>query len=188
MYDPPEPGNWDELYAHVNGAESRRTRLERKRAEEALALEQFEQWRSSAIDRVMGDLKRLAEARAEEFRERTGRDLEVAYPAVPRVVGFGGAPEVRFLRLQLGGAVVHVYTSHAPGSLTHVHLLPSRQSSLRNNERLISEPGAFIVRKGEDGYELRYQRGDPEGHSSQAMSLDTLLFRAFRLLVRWSDD
>jgi hypothetical protein len=75
-----------------------------------------------------------------------------------------------------------------PGSLTHVHLLPSRGSSLKNNQRLVSEPGAFIVRSQSDRYELRYQRGDPEGRAAELMTLDTLLFRAFRLLVQWSSD
>ena len=40
----------------------------------------------------------------------------------------------------------------------------------------------------DDGYELRFQRGDPEGRPSQTMPLDTLVFRAFRLLVEWSSD
>jgi hypothetical protein len=183
-----EPATWEQLFEQVNGEESRRSFVERRLAEEAEALEQFEAWRREAIERLMQELKSGAETRARQFLEQTGLSLEVAYPLSPQIPAPPGGPEVKFLRLALGNALVHVYTSHMPGSLTHVHLLPSRSSSLRKNERLVSEPGAFIVRKGENGFELRYQRGDPEGHSSQVMHLDVLLFRAFRLLVHWSAD
>lgn len=182
-----EPGTWEELYHQVNGEESRRSARVRKLLEEQRALEQFEAWRSAAIDRLLTDLKHGAEMRAADFLEHTGLELKVATPIGARVAVPNG-PEVRFLRLELGNALVHLYTSHVPGSLTHVHLLPSRGTSLRNNERLVSEPGAFIVRASDGSYELRYQRGDPEGRAAEVMSLDTLLFRAFRLLVQWSSE
>lgn len=148
----------------------------------------FEQWRSSAIERLFDSLKSAAEARAKDFFAHTGLELELAYPIAPRVTLPNDGPEVRFMKLGLGSALVHIYTSHMPGSLTHIHLLPSRTTSLRNNERLVSEPGAFIVRTAHDGFELRFQRGDPEGRPSQVMPLDTLVFRTFRLLVAWSSD
>lgn len=185
--DAEEPLTWEELYEQVNGVESRRSQAVRQLSKEAEALEMFEVWRGAAIDRLMDDLRCRAQARAREFRDRTGLTLEVTYPAGPHVTPLSG-PEVRFLRLGLGNALVHIYTSHAPGSPTHIHLLPSRSASLRNNERLISEPGAFIVRRADDSYELRYQRSDPEGHPSQTMAVDELLFRAFRLLARWNSD
>jgi hypothetical protein len=182
-----EPETWEELYTQVNGEESRRSARVRQLLQEQQALEQFEAWRSRAIDQLMNDLREGAESRAEDFLEHTGLELRVATPHTARVTVPNG-PEVRFLRLELGNALVHVYTSHVPGSLTHVHLLPSRGTSIRNNERLVSEPGAFIVRTQGEGYELRYQRGDPEGRAAEVMTLDTLLFRGFRLLVQWSGD
>lgn len=182
-----EPVTWEELYVQVNGEESRRSARVRQLLEEQRALERFEAWRTQAIDRLMQDLKAGAEARAQDFLSHTGLELKVTTPQGARVAVPNG-PEVRFLRLSLGNALVHLYTSHVPGSLTHIHLLPSRGTSLRNNERLVSEPGAFIVRRDDDGYELRYQRGDPEGVAAERMTLDTLLFRAFRLLVQWSSD
>lgn len=185
--DPYEPETWAELYVQVNGEESRRSARARQLAEEQRALEQFEAWRRRAIDQLMQDMMHAAQARAQDFVLHTGLELQVSYPTGARVAVPNG-PEVRFLRLGLGNALVHVYTSFVPGSLTHVHLLPSRTSSLRNNERLVSEPGAFIVRTADDGYELRHQRGDPDGAEASVMSLDTLLFRAFRLLVQWSSD
>lgn len=180
--------DWDDLYAHFNHQESRRNDVLRREAEEAAALLEFEEWCERAIQTLMEDICAGAQTRSREFEERTGHVLEVEYPSGTPIVGVRGGPEIRFLRMGLGSAQVHVYSSHARGGLTHIHLLPSRQNSLKHNERLVSEPGAFIVRRPDNRYELRFLRGDPEGPAGLPMSLETLLFRAFRLLVRWAED
>lgn len=182
-----EPKDWDELFARFNLVESRRSAELQRQVEEAEALREFEDWCQRALERLMQDLKRLALSRSAEFVQRTGQELLVQYPSGPTISASRGGPEIRFLKLGLASAQVHVYSSHARGGLTHIHLLPSRSTSLRENDRLVSEPGAFIVRRPDDEYELRFLRGDPEGPAGSAMPLDVLLFRAFRLLVRWAD-
>jgi hypothetical protein len=184
---PPSDG-WDALYTEFLDAESRRAERAKRQAEEQEALKEFESWSSHTIDNLMTDVKSIAEGRSREFLERTGRTLEVQYPSGPAIAGPNGDPEIRFLRLSLGSARVHVYTSHARGGTTHVHLLPSRGDSLQKNHRLVSEPGAFIVRAADDTYELRFLRGDPGGKTGSPMSLDMLMFKAFRLLVRLAED
>jgi hypothetical protein len=179
---------WTELYDEFLGAESRRAERAKRQAEEQEALREFEHWSTDTVDRLMADVKRIAEGRSREFLERTGHTLEVQYPSGPSIAGPSGDPEIRFLRLSLGSARVHVYSSHARGGTTHVHLLPSRGDSLQRNHRLVSEPGAFIVRGADDRYELRYLRGDPAGKTGAPMSLDTLMYKAFRLLVRLAED
>jgi hypothetical protein len=179
---------WNELYDEFLDSESRRVARAKRQAEEQEALREFEVWSAQTIENLMADVKRLAEGRSREFLERTGHTLEVQYPSGPSIAGPNGDPEIRFLRLSLGTARVHIYSSHARGGTTHVHLLPSRGDSLQKNHRLVSEPGAFIVRGAGDRYELRYLRGDPGGKTGAPMSLDTLMFKAFRLLVRLAED
>ncbi len=180
--------DWDQLYKHFNNVESRRSAELRRQVEEQEALREFEVWCSDAIERLMNDIKTAALARSEEFLRKTGHELTVQYPSGAPILAPSGGPEIRFLKLGLGDAQVHVYSSHAAGGLTHIHLLPSRTTSLKHNDRLVSEPGAFIVRRTDNQYELRFLRGDPEGVAGLPMSLDALLFRAFRLLVRWAQD
>ncbi len=182
-----QPNDWDELYAHYCGAENRRLEAEQRIAEELAALEDFEAWSRAATSRLMEDLQRQALTRSEHFRERTGHPLAVEYPSGPAIRVPDGGPEIRFLCLGLDEARVHIYSSHTLGGLIHVHLLPSRKNSLTHNQRLLSEPGAFLVRLPSDDYELRHLPGDPEGEAGTAMSLDALLFKAFRLLVHWAD-
>ncbi len=179
--------NWPELYEQLGSAEKRRAirELQRKADQEALA--EYERWSKRTVAAVMEDLARAAQTRANELLDATGKQLEVEYPSGPTVVGASGDAEIRFLRLSLGKACVHVYSSHARGSTTHIHLLPAFADSLKKNHRLVSEPGAFVVRRSDDLYELRYFRGDPAA-SHEAMTVDMLLYKALRLLVRCSED
>jgi hypothetical protein len=179
---------WDELYQRYSDAESRRDERQRKLAEERAALAEFEAWTRRATEQLMLDLATVARERSLAFLERTHHPLEVEYPSGPAISLPDGGPEIRFLRLSLGDARVHVYSSHTPGGLIHIHLLPSRRDSLQHNQRLLSEPGAFVVRLPDDSYELRFLAGDPEGVPRSPMSLDGLLFKAFRLLVYWAED
>lgn len=180
--------NWPELYEQLGSAEKRRAikELQRKADEEALA--EYERWSKRTVAAVMEDLARTAQTRGGELLEATGKRLEVEYPSGPTVVGALGDAEIRFLRLSLGKACVHVYSSHARGSTTHIHLLPAFTDSLKKNHRLVSEPGAFVVRRSDDQYELRYFRGDPHSGDAEAMTVDMLLYKALRLLVRCSED
>lgn len=182
------PHNWDELYEHFKGAESRRLEQAQRYAEELAALEDFEAWSRRATEQVMFDLRAEAQRRSKDFLVRTGHELAVEYPSGPPIQVPEGGPEIRFLCLSLGDARVHIYSSHTPGGLIHVHLLPSRKNSLSHNQRLLSEPGAFLVRLESDGYELRFLPGDPEGEAGSALPLDALLFKAFRLLVSWAEN
>ncbi len=182
-----QPHNWDELYAHYCGAENRRLEQERRYAEELAALEDFEAWSRVATGQLMEDLRQLALLRSEDFEQHTDHSLSVEYPSGPAIRVPDGGPEIRFLCLGLEEARVHIYSSHTPGGLIHVHLLPSRKNSLTHNQRLLSEPGAFMVRLPSNDYELRHLPGDPEGAPGTAMALDGLLFKAFRLLVHWAD-
>jgi hypothetical protein len=179
---------WNELYGEFMEAESRRRERAKRRAEEEDALREFEQWSSRTTERLMNDVKRIAEGRSREFLARTGHTLVVQYPSGPSISGPSGDPEIRFLRLSLGAARVHVYSSHARGGTTHIHLLPSRGDSLQRNHRLVSEPGAFLVRTSDENYELRFLRGDPADKSGSPMPLDLLMFKAFRLLIRIAED
>jgi hypothetical protein len=179
---------WERLYDEYTDAESRRAERQRKLDEEEAALQEFEGWTRGATEQLMRDLRTAAEERSETFLQRTGHTLQVEYPSGPTIALPEGGPEIRFLRLSLGEARVHVYSSHTPGGLVHIHLLPSRRDSLQHNQRLLSEPGAFVVRRADDGYELRFLNGDPEGVARSAMSADGLLFKAFRLLVHWAAD
>lgn len=179
--------NWGELYEQLGSAEKRRALRELQRKADQEALAEYERWAKRTIVAVMEDLARAARTRAEELLEATGKHLEVEYPSGPTVVGTSGDAEIRFLKLSLGKACVHVYSSHARGSTTHIHLLPAFTDSLKKNHRLVSEPGAFVVRRSDDQYELRYFRGDPNA-SNEAMSVDMLLYKALRLLVRCSED
>lgn len=178
---------WDELFELYNGTESRREDRIRRHAEELQALESFEAWAREATERLMRDLRQAAELRSQTFRARTGHLLAVEYPSGPPISISDGGPEIRFLCLALGAARVHIYSSHTPGGLIHVHLLPSRHDSLTHNQRLLSEPGAFLVRRDDDSYELRFLPGDTEGAEGTLMTLDALLFKAFRLLVYWAE-
>lgn len=179
--------NWPELYEQLGSAEKRRAirELQRKADQEALA--EYERWSKRTVAAVMEDLARAAQTRAAELLDATGKQLEVEYPSGPTVVGASGDAEIRFLRLSLGKACVHVYSSHARGSTTHIHLLPAFTDSLKKNHRLVSEPGAFVVRRSDDLYELRYFRGDPAA-TTEVMTVDMLLYKALRLLVRCSED
>jgi hypothetical protein len=183
----PRPNNWEQLYDHYRGAESRRREEELRHAEELQALEDFEAWSRSSTEQLMADLREAANQRSESFSTRTGHELSVEYPSGPPITVPEGGPEIRFLRLALGAARVHLYSSHTPGGLIHIHLLPSRQTSLSHNQRLLSEPGAFLVRLENNAYELRHLPGDPEGEQGTPMTLDGLLFKAFRLLVNWAE-
>ncbi len=182
-----EPINWNLLYQQYSGAESRRAEQERRLAEERAALEDFEAWSRRSTTQLMSDLCRVAEERSRAFLERTGHTLDVEFPSGPPISVPEGGPEIRFLCLKLEHARVHVYSSHTPGGLIHVHLLPSRQDSLTHNQRLLSEPGAFLVRQSDDSYELRHLSGDAEGAPGTPMSIDSLVFKAFRLLVHWAE-
>lgn len=179
---------WERLYDEYTDAESRRAERQRKLDEEEAALQEFEAWTRRSTDLLMHDLRTAAEERSEAFVQRTGHALQVEYPSGPAIALPEGGPEIRFLRLSLGDARVHIYSSHTPGGLVHIHLLPSRRDSLQHNQRLLSEPGGFVVRRADDGYELRFLNGDPEGVARSPMSVDGLLFKAFRLLVHWAAD
>ncbi len=181
------PLDWEELFEYYSGVESRRLAEERHYAEELAALEDFEAWSRRATEQVMEDLQRHAQERSEIFEERTGHSLSVEYPSGPAIQVPQDGPEIRFLSLTLGEARVHIYSSHTPGGLIHLHLLPSRRNSLSHNQRLLSEPGAFLVRLPDDSYELRYLQGDPDGQMGTRMPLDGLLFKAFRMLVQWAE-
>lgn len=183
-----DKNNWKLLYDYFVEAEKHREEIEKRRAEDEAALQEFEQWCQGAIELLMTDLKTHAEKRSQEFLKATGQQLLVQYPSGPPIIVPNRGPEIRFLRLALGNSQVHVYSSHAIGGVTHIHLLPSQVTSLRDNHRLVSEPGAFIVRKPDDSYELRHMRGDPSGEPGAPMSLDTLLYRAFRLLIAWVEE
>lgn len=179
--------NWPELYEQLGSAEKRRALRELQRKADQDALAEYERWATRSVATVMEDLARAAQLRASELLEATGKHLEVEYPSGPTVVGASGDAEIRFLKLSLGKACVHVYSSHARGSTTHIHLLPAFTDSLKKNHRLVSEPGAFVVRRPDDQYELRYFRGDPAA-TNDVMTVDLLLYKALRLLVRCSED
>lgn len=185
---PPAATNWPELYEQLGSAEKRRAMREMQRKADQEALAEYERWSKRTVAAVMEDMARAAQTRAAELLEATGKQLEVEYPSGPTVVGASGDAEIRFLRLSLGKACVHVYSSHARGSTTHIHLLPAFTDSLKKNHRLVSEPGAFVVRRPDDQYELRYLRGDPYAGNAEVMTMDMLLFKALRLLVRCTED
>jgi hypothetical protein len=185
---PPAATNWPELYEQLGSAEKRRALREMQRKADQEALAEYERWSKRTVAAVMEDMARAAQTRAAELLEATGKQLEVEYPSGPTVVGAAGDAEIRFLRMSLGKACVHVYSSHARGSTTHIHLLPAFTDSLKKNHRLVSEPGAFVVRRPDDQYELRYLRGDPYAGNAEVMTMDMLLFKALRLLVRCTED
>lgn len=185
---PPAATNWPELYEQLGSAEKRRAMREMQRKADQEALAEYERWSKRTVAAVMEDMARAAQTRAAELLEATGKQLEVEYPSGPTVVGAAGDAEIRFLRMSLGKACVHVYSSHARGSTTHIHLLPAFTDSLKKNHRLVSEPGAFVVRRPDDQYELRYLRGDPYAGNAEVMTMDMLLFKALRLLVRCTED
>jgi hypothetical protein len=176
------------LYEQLGSAEKRRALREMQRKADQEALAEYERWSKRTVAAVMEDMARAAQTRAAELLEATGKQLEVEYPSGPTVVGAAGDAEIRFLRMSLGKACVHVYSSHARGSTTHIHLLPAFTDSLKKNHRLVSEPGAFVVRRPDDQYELRYLRGDPYAGNAEVMTMDMLLFKALRLLVRCTED
>jgi hypothetical protein len=184
---PPVNANWRELYEQLGSAEKRRALRELQRKADQQALAEYERWAKRSIVEVMEDLAQAARLRAAELLEATGKQLDVEYPSGPTVVGASGDAEIRFLKLSLGKGCVHVYSSHARGSTTHIHLLPAFTDSLKKNHRLVSEPGAFVVRRSDDRYELRYFRGDPAA-TNEAMTVDLLLYKALRLLVRCAED
>lgn len=183
----PVNASWSELYEQLGSAEKRRALRELQRKADQEALAEYERWAKRTIVAVMEDLAHAARTRAAELLEATGKQLDVEYPSGPTVVGTSGDAEIRFLKLSLGKACVHVYSSHARGSTTHIHLLPAFTDSLKKNHRLVSEPGAFVVRRPDDRYELRYFRGDPAA-TNEAMTVDMLLYKALRLLVRCAED
>jgi hypothetical protein len=185
---PQANNNWGLLYDYFVEAEKHRDELKRKRQEDVAAIQEFEQWCQGAIDRLMNDLKHQALRRSEEFLAATGQTLEVQYPSGPPIMVPDQGPEIRFLKIALGDSQVHIYSSHAVGGVTHIHLLPSQRNSLRENHRLVSEPGAFLVRRPDDHYELRHMRGDPSGPAGSPMTGDNLLYRAFRLLILWAEE
>lgn len=179
--------NWPALYEEL-GTNNRKALREKQRRADEVALAEYERWSRRMVSVVMEDLAAAARTRALELFTANGKTLEVEYPSGPPVIGASGDAEIRFLRLSLGKACVHVYSSHARGSSTHIHLLPAYTDSLKKNHRLVSEPGAFVVRGNDDSYELRYFRGDPYGAATETMTIDTLLYKALRLLARCSDD
>lgn len=180
--------NWPALYEELGSHTNRKALRERQRQADLEALAEYERWSKRMVGTVMEDLARAARTRATELFNATGKTLDVEYPSGPPVVGASGDAEIRFLRLSLGKACVHVYSSHARGSSTHIHLLPAFTDSLKKNHRLVSEPGAFVVRRPDDQYELRYFRGDPYGAATDTMTVDTLLYKALRLLARCTDE
>lgn len=181
------PANWSALYEEL-GSNNRKALREKQRQADLEALAEYERWSKRMVSVVMEDLATAARIRASELFAATGKALDVEYPSGPPVVGASGDAEIRFLRLSLGKVCVHVYSSHVRGSSTHIHLLPAFTDSLKKNHRLVSEPGAFVVRGSDDSYELRYFRGDPYGAATDTMTIDTLLYKALRLLARCNDD
>ncbi len=180
--------NWPALYEELGSNHSRKALREKQRQADLEALADYERWSKRMVGIVMEDLAAAARKRAGELFSATTKTLEVEYPSGPPVVGASGDAEIRFLRLSLGKACVHVYSSHARGSSTHIHLLPAFTDSLKKNHRLVSEPGALVVRRSDDEYELRYFRGDPYGAATDIMTIDTLLYKALRLLARCTED
>lgn len=179
--------NWQQLYERLGDEEQRqRARALRHEAEQA-ALADHERWSALALGAVMAALKEAADRRAEELRASTGRELEVEYPCGPVVVSQSGDCEIGFMRLSLGRACVHIYSSRRRGCSPHIHLLPAFADSVKKNHRLISEPGAFLVRSGADGYELRCRPGNAGERLSDPTSVDALLYKALGLLARVED-
>lgn len=170
MSDEPLAERWNELYASF--AEAERARLERADDEARDA----ECARLTA--RVMEDVAERARARAAELAARTDTNIAVRYPGHAPVGGLEEGPYMTFLRLELDGREVHLYSHRAPGTMPVLNFVQLAPHDGGRHRRLVSADGAVVVRDG-DGYVLeRVERGE-----ASTMSADELVLRGFELLL-----
>ena len=173
---------WDELFQRFKNFENDRKKDERSKAEAEQALREFEAWCAKATDQVMADIARTAQQRAVDFEDHTGRTVKVRYPS-HEAIGLGrGGPYMTFARLSLDDSHVHIYSYRGSGSLPAIHLLHTHEERLPRHRRLVSQPGCFVARRPDDGYELRNVRKDDE--EATPTTVDDLVFQAYDLLVQ----
>jgi len=129
----------------------------------------------------MTDIQQAVERRSVDFRSRTGADLVVKRPD-PSKIQNPKAPWLSYFTLGLGHTLLHIYATRGGGRRLSVHMIPDDATLVPKNQRVLSQAGCLVVRSDE-GYELRYLRGDEDGDPRQVIPVDTLIDRAFELLV-----
>jgi hypothetical protein len=173
---------WDELSSRIAGLEAERLERARREKEEARLQQDHDAWARAALERVMERLKILADERAGDIADKSGRRPKVAAPAW---VEHGVATKRVFLRITLDEAEVHIYGNLATGVMPSIHLMHLvAQSPVGERTRLarryLSVPGCRMRRGAGDDYQLvSYE----DGGTTQPVQADDIVFRAFDLLV-----
>jgi len=160
---------WAGLFQHVAELDPLGRRLQADRAE-------FERWAASAEQRVMDDLARIATARGENIRARTGIVVDVLTRIEKTSLSsFGGAH--RLVALSLSGSSVDVYSVRSPGESPSIHFACARAATTSRFPVLVTVPGCLVVRAGRSEVRLL----TVPGHTPT--SIDAVVLRAFGLLV-----
>lgn len=170
--------SWEDLFDKVR----EQPVLERPSQINMLRRMEFDRWALGIVPRVMRDVHTVAQRQALQFLDHTGATVNVAEPEPPQSVN-PRAPWLAYITLSLGETLLHLYATRGGGARLSLHMLPDDAAWAQKNQRVVSHAGCFVVRQDE-GYELHYLRGDPGGGPQDVMSLDTLVFRAFELLVQ----
>lgn len=168
--------NWGKLYQAFGDAVADRVRLSEEQREREAAIAEFDNWCARAVESVMQQCHVDAQNRAREFFEHTGHQIAVRYPDAPPIVT-DDTISVLCLTIELGQAVVHVYSSRTSGRMPYIHITYASGSKTR---RLLCIAGCALVRTGPEDFALReIVRGEPQ----RVINADDLVFRAFELLV-----
>jgi hypothetical protein len=173
--------DWDALYNRFKEAQSVRSDA-LARAQEAERLKaDFNRWTLKIVNHILVDIGKAAETYAVDFEKKTNAKVTIRAPDVNSPPN-PDAPWLSYIKMRLNDTLVYVYATRGGGAQLHIHMIPDEVSWTDRNRRLCSVAGCFVVRSGED-YELHYLKGDPEGSTKDKMPLETMVFRAFELLV-----
>jgi hypothetical protein len=150
-------------------------------AEDAQRRQEFDQWVLGIVPQLMRDIQDEVERCGVEFRARTGAQFTVKGRDASKATN-PKAPWLGYFTLSLGNTQLHIYATRGGGTRLSVHMIPDDTGWAPKNERVVSQAGCLVVRKG-DAYELRYLRGDPDGGPKDVIAMRKLVDRAFALLI-----
>ena len=175
---------WRALYDEYR--ESETERLERARLERQAESQRraYEAWARASVEKVLGEVACCAERRSEELTRHAGVRIRVSPPhRAPRAA----RGEITFVEIRHDEGAVYVYAylelGHAP---LLYFLIPGDVGFLDHpkHPRLISLPGARLVRSPDGEVLLRRVSRDGTTADPSDLGVDDIVFRAFELLLR----
>lgn len=180
---------WDDLYKEVSRIEQAERERAKRELDATVSRRSLEEWSDRVTVEVMDLLRDGAKERAQEFAERTQREVTVHYPARDPIDCAPDGPWMKFMTLQMEGSELQVYSYRIAGELPSIYFMPmpprgddAPPSLTRRRHRLMSVPGAFATRNPDDSYQLMQPRSPDEG-PAEPIGIDELVLVAFELLI-----